>query len=742
MATASTRSARAPCLRATTRSRSPSTRAGTRTTGRAASRTARTSSSRCPRPAGRSFFSYDAASHVLTVSAEGAPRGDLRKARAHWVAADTVAWNLPGVTPGWRVALHHAPEGGLTLGPDGVSGGTTIPLTYDPAGLSAEIKAAFPHLAAYAAFHVPADRLAEVPAALKGQLAVSAADAGSTPMDATSLQIPGVLDDLYAYDGPLGVAFTHGRPTLRVWAPTARSVKLHLFPTSSAPTPTAVLDLTPVAATGVWRIDGTAAWTGQLLPVRGRGVRPRDRASRTEPRDRSVLRQPVAQQPAQPDRGPRIESTGCRRGGAACRSQRSPRRRTSCSTSCTCATSAPAILACPQALRGTFRAFTVDSNGMRHLGALAEPGLTHVHLLPAFDIATVNEDKSHWQGSGRPLRPSRRTPSSSRRAVMAIANEDAFNWGYDPWHYTVPEGSYASEPDGADRILEFRQMVQGLDRLGLRVVMDVVYNHTTASGQNDKSVLDRIVPGYYHRLNADGQVENSTCCENTASEHRMMEKLLVDSVVTWAKHYKVDGFRFDLMGHHMKRNMLKLRAALDALTPRPGRRRRQQGLPLRRRLELRRGGRRRPRRERHPAQHGRHGHRHLQRPHPRRSAGRRPLQRPAGAGLPHRPLRRSQRDQPGLAAGPAGTPAPGDGLDPGGAGRQPGGLRVPGPLRQHGAGARHRLQRAGGRLHRRPAGGRQLRRGARQRHAVRRHPVEGPRRFQHGPAGADAESGA
>ena len=96
--------------------------------------------------------------------------------------------------------------------------------------------------------------------------------------------------------------------------------------------------------------------------------------------------------------------------------------------------------------------------------------------------------------------------------------------------------------------------------------MDVVYNHTNAAGQNDKSVLDRIVPGYYHRLDADGNVETSSCCQNTATEHAMMEKLMVDSLVTWAKQYKVDGFRFDLMGHHMKRNMLKLRATLDALT--------------------------------------------------------------------------------------------------------------------------------------------------------------------------------
>jgi pullulanase-type alpha-1,6-glucosidase len=97
--------------------------------------------------------------------------------------------------------------------------------------------------------------------------------------------------------------------------------------------------------------------------------------------------------------------------------------------------------------------------------------------------------------------------------------------------------------------------------------MDVVYNHTAASGQADTSVLDRIVPGYYQRLLADGSVATSTCCANTATENAMMGKLVVDSIVTWAKEYKVDGFRFDLMGHHPKANILAVRKALDALTP-------------------------------------------------------------------------------------------------------------------------------------------------------------------------------
>ncbi|MCA2492040.1 DUF3372 domain-containing protein, partial [Vibrio alginolyticus] len=142
-------------------------------------------------------------------------------------------------------------------------------------------------------------------------------------------------------------------------------------------------------------------------------------------------------------------------------------------------------------------------------------------------------------------------------SAQALMNDlrmlDSFNWGYDPFHYTVPEGSYATDPNGSKRILEFREMVQATHKMKLKLIMDVVYNHTNASGINDKSVLDKIVPGYYHRLNVNtGGVENSTCCDNTATENLMMGKLMVDSLKVWADDYKVDGFRFDLMGHQPK----------------------------------------------------------------------------------------------------------------------------------------------------------------------------------------------
>jgi pullulanase-type alpha-1,6-glucosidase len=149
---------------------------------------------------------------------------------------------------------------------------------------------------------------------------------------------------------------------------------------------------------------------------------------------------------------------------------------------------------------------------------------------------------------------------------MATRDRDCFNWGYDPFHFTVPEASYASDSGAATlssrRIVEFRQMVQALHGAGLRVGMDVVYNHMTASGQHPKSVLDRIVPGYYHRLDAAGRVERSTCCDNTATENRMMGKLLVDSVLTWARDYRIDSFRFDLMGHQPLELMVELKARL------------------------------------------------------------------------------------------------------------------------------------------------------------------------------------
>ena len=217
------------------------------------------------------------------------------------------------------------------------------------------------------------------------------------------------------------------------------------------------------------------------------------------------------------------------------------------------------------AWRGKYLGFTEPaSDGMRHLRALAAAGLTDVHLLPVFDLATVPE-----QGCVSPAITGAPDSPDQQAAVAAVKDRDCYNWGYDPWHYTAPEGSFATDPgDAPGRIREFRAMVLALHAAGLRVGMDVVYNHTSAAGQDARSVLDRLVPGYYHRLNAQGQVERSTCCDNTATEHRMMARLMADSVLTWARDHRIDGFRFDLMGHQPRDAMLAIQQRLRRETGR------------------------------------------------------------------------------------------------------------------------------------------------------------------------------
>jgi pullulanase len=495
-------------------------------------------------------------------------KSNIGHAQAYWVAADTIAWNPGAASSSWDVTLHYDADGGLALDPEGVTGGTGIPLTRDPAGLSAAVKEKFPHIAGYSAFCVPANRLAEVAEALKGQIAIDAKDAGGTLVDATGLQIQGVLDDLYTYNGPLGATFAGvaGKvPTLRVWAPTARSVKLRLYADSNPATAATVHTMTPDPATGVWSVTGDASWYGRYyayeVDVFVRSTGQVETNVVTDPYSVSLSRNSQRSQIVDLA-DPAFKPSGW----DTCGKPRLDAPEDIVLYELHVRDFSASDPSVPEDLKGTFKAFTLtSSNGMRHLRSLALAGLTHIHLLPVFDIATINEDKSQWQSPGD-LSGFPPDSEEQQARVRAVADLDGFNWGYDPWHYTVPEGSYSTDPDGPTRIVEFREMVKSLNDSRLRVVMDVVYNHTNAAGQNDKSVLDRIVPGYYHRLNSDGNVETSTCCQNTASEFNMMEKLLVDSVVTWARQYKVDGFRFDLMGHHMKRNLLKLRAALDALT--------------------------------------------------------------------------------------------------------------------------------------------------------------------------------
>ncbi|MDW8318929.1 MAG: pullulanase-type alpha-1,6-glucosidase, partial [Anaerolineae bacterium] len=508
--------------------------------------------------------------YILPVPRAGrGSAGNIREQRAYWVTADTIAWSLAD-SSAYSYWLCYAAEGGLEATLEGIVGGDCISLTRDSAGLPAPVRQKFPHLANLPALKISPDDLDLVPEILKGQFAVSALNAEGVSQGATGLQIPGVLDDLYTYEGDLGVTFdAAGVPTIRLWAPTAQSVTFHLFADSNPATASTTFPMTWDADTGVWSITGQPSWKGRyylyevevFVPSTGRV----ERNLVTDPYSFSLAMNSTRSQIVD------LNDRALKPAGWDTLAKPKP--------------VAPEQISIyeihvrdfsvydpgvPDALKGTYKAFTLPptvSNGVRHLRALARAGLTHLHLLPVFDIATINEDKSTWQSPSFAELAAFPPDSTEQQArVEATRDVDPFNWGYDPWHYTVPEGSYATNPDGPTRIVEFREMVQALNGMGLRVVMDVVYNHTNAAGQSPKSVLDRIVPGYYHRLNDRGQVETSTCCPNTATEHNMMEKLMIDSVLTWAKQYKVDAFRFDLMGHHMKRNMLKLRQALDSLT--------------------------------------------------------------------------------------------------------------------------------------------------------------------------------
>ncbi|MFF1547706.1 pullulanase-type alpha-1,6-glucosidase [Streptomyces sp. NPDC058291] len=496
--------------------------------------------------------------YLLPQPAGSAAALDLTTAKAVWIDRNTVAWN--GAEGAASTQLLYSRTGAIAVA-DGRLTGAARWLRLTRTALTDAQKAKYPHLKDYTAWSVdPRDR-DRVREALTGQVVASQRAANSAVLAATGVQLAGVLDDLYAgaTAARLGPTFRDGHPTLSVWAPTAQQVSLELDGST--------VRMKRDDATGVWSVTGPKSWKNKpyryVVTVWAPSVRkvvvnkvtdPYSVALTADSRrslvvdlaDGSLAPSGWAKQAkpkAVPLRDAQIQELHVRDFSVA----------------------DPTV---PAKDRGTYLAFTDrDSDGSKHLRELAAAGTSYVHLLPVFDIATIAERRADQASADCDLASYPADSEKQQECVSAIAAKDAYNWGYDPYHYTVPEGSYAGDPDGTARTVEFRRMVQALNRDGLRVVMDVVYNHTAASGQAATSVLDRIVPGYYQRLLADGSVATSTCCANTATENAMMGKLVVDSVVTWAKEYKVDGFRFDLMGHHPKAGILAVRRALDALTP-------------------------------------------------------------------------------------------------------------------------------------------------------------------------------
>jgi pullulanase len=338
----------------------------------------------------------------------------------------------------------------------------------------------------------------------------------------------------YHFEGELGALYTPTKTEFRLWAPTAQSVSLNLFDSGHLGEAKQTITMTKTLGPGVWsvEVEGDLHKTYFTYTVNVNGVE----NEAVDPYARAVgvngLRGMVVDlsrtNPEGWDNAPRpndIPFTDAIIYELHVRD----------------------LSVSPDSgitNKGKYLAFTERgtkgpngvATGVDHL---VEMGITHLHLLPVFDFRSIDETK---------------------------LENNRFNWGYDPQHFNTPEGSYSTDPfNGEVRISEFKQMVQSLHSAGIRVVMDVVYNHTGASADSDFS---KIVPFYYYRFNDNGSFSNGSGTGNeTASERSMVRKHFIDSVVYWATEYKIDGFRFDLMALHDIETMNMIRAALDEVNP-------------------------------------------------------------------------------------------------------------------------------------------------------------------------------
>ena len=482
-------------------------------------------------------------------------------ARAVWLDKRLVRW--PGAAPDASFRLYHSPAASIVANAGGKVSGAAGALKLDVWAGAVPRAAAerFKWVGAGPTLRVADADLSRLTALHREQLVLVQEDASGAVIAATRIQAAGALDDLYgAAESIADLGATPGakQTGFKLWAPTARQVALCTYdgPTAKAG---AVHAMTLDGKTGTWRAGLPRDLSGSYykyavdVVVPGAGL---VRNLVTDPYSVSLNADSKRSYITDLD-APHLKPPGW----DATRPPETVQAQTDMviyelhvrDFSLTDAT-------VPAAKRGKYGAFSeTGSNGMKHLRALAQAGLTDVHLLPVYDIGSIPE-----VGCVEP-RPAGAPDGESQQALIRkSAHTDCFNWGYDPQHFNAVEGSYASDAqDGARRIVEFREMVMNLHKAGLRVGVDVVYNHTFAAGQEEKSILDRVVPGYYHRLDAAGNIETSTCCFNTATENTMMAKLMIDSSVLWTRHYKIDSYRFDLMGHQPRSAMERLQAEVN-----------------------------------------------------------------------------------------------------------------------------------------------------------------------------------
>lgn len=541
---------------------------------------------------GNAQLFYEAISEI-PVSLEGAS--------AHWIDAETVVWE--GGAAGDTVALAWSSDASMSFDSTNKSLANAQEISLVAASLTDEQKQKFPHLSGMTTFSLPTDTDATIRQQLiKSQLYAAAKNADGHVISVTKVQRAGALDALYtqanndADEQQLGSWLTSSATQFALWAPTATAVNVHIYDTQKQEV-TGSPFIMSQDAHGIYRGVLSPEFSEHFYRYSVTGYHPltdkMETVTVTDPYSLSLATNSAYSQIID------LNAITTKPSGWDAQNRPSianPEDHIIYEVQIRDFSAYDGGLSTMEN-RGKYAAFTeANSFGMKHLQRLQASGLNTIHLLPTFDIATINEadaevvnvqdsvarlcevnseaavcndaNVDQTQTIDALLATKDSNSGDAQEIVELLRSIDSYNWGYDPFHYTVPEGSYAKNADGASRIKEFRDMVLSLHNMGFRVVMDVVYNHTNASGLADKSVLDKIVPWYYHRLNTStGEVETSTCCDNTATEHAMMSKLMKDSLVVWARDYAIDGFRFDLMGHQPKSAMLEARDQVWAIDP-------------------------------------------------------------------------------------------------------------------------------------------------------------------------------